>query len=92
MSQERLAELAGLSVVFISNLENGRRRASICTYKELASALGMSLSELVELPGEDESWDDNLLELFQTAKRLGSERQKLFVEAAKGLLLGLDGR
>lgn len=92
MSQERFAELAGLSVVFVSNLENGRRRASICTYMELAGALGMSLSELVELPGEKESWDENLLELFQAAKQLGSEKQRLFVEAAKGLLLGLDGR
>lgn len=91
ISQERLAELSGLSVVFVSNLENGRRRASICTYREVASALGMSLSELVELPGEKESWDENLLELFQSAKRLSAERQKVFIDAAKGLLQGLDG-
>lgn len=90
MSQERLAELAGLSVVFVSNVENGHRRASICSYNDIANALDMSLDELVELPGEKESWDSNMVALFQSAKKLNKEKQRVFVETLKGVLSGLE--
>ena len=91
MSQERLAEFAGLSIVFVSNLENGHRRASICSYNSIANALSMSLAELVDLPGDKENWDSNLAELFQTAKRLGQDKQKIFIETVRGVLAGIQG-
>lgn len=92
ISQEMLAEASGLSVVFVSNVENGHRRASICTYQEMATALGMSLSELVELPEDGASWDESLLDVFQLAKSLDGNKQKLFVDAARGMLKGLEGQ
>ena len=91
ISQERLAELAGLHPVYISHLECGRRRASICTYNSVAEALGVSLSELVELPTESEVWDSNLVSLFQIAKKLERDKQIIFVETVRGVLNGLDG-
>lgn len=47
LTQERLAEKAGLSVVFISLLENGRRTASFDTLLKVARALGVTLEELM---------------------------------------------
>ena len=91
ISQERLAELAGLHPVFISNVETGKVKASICSYNSIANALNMSLSELVELPGEKESWDSNMVALFQSAKRLSKDKQTVFVETVKGMLSGLEG-
>jgi len=91
VSQERLAELANLHPVFISNVETGKVKASICSYNSIAEALNMSLAELVEFPGENESWDSNMVVLFQSAKKLNKDKQKVFVETVKGMLSGLEG-
>lgn len=91
VSQERLAELANLHPVFISNVETGKVKASICSYNSIAEALEMTLAELVELPGEKESWNSNMVALFQSAKRLDKDKQRIFVETVKGVLSGLEG-
>lgn len=91
LSQEKLAELSGLHPIFISNVENGKVKASICTYNNIANALDMALSELMEMPGEKESWESGLVILFQSVKNLDIHKQKIFVETVKGLLLGLEG-
>lgn len=47
LTQEKLAEKAGLSVVFISLLENGWRTASFDTLVKVAKALRVSMEELM---------------------------------------------
>jgi transcriptional regulator with XRE-family HTH domain len=47
LTQERLAEKAGLSVVFVSLLENGWRAASMDSLLNIARALGVRLEDLV---------------------------------------------
>jgi len=47
MTQERLAELSGLSQQYLSGLESGRRNPTIVTLYELATALGVSHVDLV---------------------------------------------
>jgi transcriptional regulator with XRE-family HTH domain len=92
LSQERLAELAGLHPVYIVKVERGKVKASICTYLFLAKALGITLSELVELP-EDETLSERTLELFglfQTANRLDDDKFKVFTETVKGTLAGIQ--
>ena len=91
VSQERLAELANLHPVFISKIETGKVRASVCSYQSIAEALDMSLAELVELPGEKEYWDSNMIALFQSAKKLSPDKQMVFTETVKGVLSGLQG-
>ncbi len=48
LSQERLAEISDLDRTFISMIERGRRRATLDTAKQLANALGASLTEMVK--------------------------------------------
>jgi transcriptional regulator with XRE-family HTH domain len=48
MSQEKLAEAAALSVVFISRLENGRENVSLDALVRIAGALKTKLTDLVE--------------------------------------------
>ena len=48
MSQERLAELAGLHRAYISGVEIGRRNISLWTVHRLANALGVTSSALVD--------------------------------------------
>lgn len=47
ISQIRLAEMTGLSRVYIGYLEQGKRSGSILTYLEIVTALGYSLNDLV---------------------------------------------
>ena len=49
MSQERLAELSDMSTSYISLLERGQRNLTMLAAARIAAALGMRLSELVNL-------------------------------------------
>lgn len=52
LTQERVAELSGLSQQYLSDLERGRRNPTIITLYELAQALGVSHVSLVEPDGQ----------------------------------------
>ncbi len=47
LTQEQLAERSGFSQQYISGLEQGRRKPTVVTLHELATALGVSHVELV---------------------------------------------
>jgi len=48
LTQEQVEERSGLSQQYISGLENGHRNPSVVTLYHLATALGVSLVELVQ--------------------------------------------
>ena len=60
LSQERLAELAGLHRTYVSSVEQGRRNLSVENIQKIANALGVSMTELVQLCEDrlDKSKDD----------------------------------
>jgi transcriptional regulator with XRE-family HTH domain len=47
-NQAYLAEISGLGKIFISQLENGRKVASIATVETLATSFEMSISEFTK--------------------------------------------
>jgi transcriptional regulator with XRE-family HTH domain len=47
-NQAYLAELAGLGKIYISQLENGRKQASIGTIEALAQSFELTISELLK--------------------------------------------
>lgn len=47
LSQEALADAAGVHVTYLSGIENGRRNATLSVLERLAKSLGVSESELV---------------------------------------------
>lgn len=49
MTQEDLADRAGVSVRFVSLLETGRRQPSLSALAALGHGLGMPMSELIRL-------------------------------------------
>ncbi|HUB06888.1 MAG TPA: helix-turn-helix transcriptional regulator [Myxococcales bacterium] len=53
MSQEELAERAGISVSFLSMLERGRRLPHLETVVKLADVLGVTLSQFFDLDARD---------------------------------------
>ncbi len=48
ISQEKLAELAKMHRTYISGIERGERNVSLINIMRLASALGVSISKLME--------------------------------------------
>jgi transcriptional regulator with XRE-family HTH domain len=53
MSQQDLADAAGLSRVFVSAVERGRHGANVLALRHLAAALRMTLCDLVSEEGAD---------------------------------------
>ena len=49
MTQEKLAELSGLSLQYIGEIERGRRNPSLTSVETLAAAFGIPLAELFNL-------------------------------------------
>ncbi len=47
ISQEKLAELAGLHRTYISSVERGERNVTIETIQKCAEALGVSMAKLM---------------------------------------------
>ena len=47
ISQEKLAELAGLHRTYVSSVERGERNISLINIERLAKALGVPLAELM---------------------------------------------
>jgi transcriptional regulator with XRE-family HTH domain len=58
LSQEALADRAGLDRTFISLLERGRRRATLESTEAIAQALGVTLESLIH-EMQDQSADTN---------------------------------
>lgn len=54
LTQEKVAEAAGLHPNYISSVERGERNISICNIENIAFALGVCMSELVAEPQPQE--------------------------------------
>lgn len=48
LSQEALADLAGLDRTFVGLIERGRRRATLESAEAIASAFGLTLRQLIQ--------------------------------------------
>lgn len=55
LSQETLAHLAGLNPAFLGHIERSLKCPTVDTLNKIASALGMTLSELLDFDGGEEA-------------------------------------
>lgn len=92
ISQEKLAELSGLHPTYISDIENGKVNASIYSYFVVANALGIPLSEIVNLSGDrvDSEIETGIAELLCSIRGLTRKKQLFVLSAAKGLIAGIE--
>lgn len=80
LTQEKLAELTGLSVAFIGQIERGHNRASLSTIQKLADALNKKVSALfIDIPAKQQKGSKPLNRIQFLIERCSpSDRQKLF--------------
>lgn len=67
MTQEELAEQVGITVVYLSKVENGRVRPTLELLDSLCGAVGISLSTLfsgVQIQGDDYA-NEKVVKLFR---------------------------
>jgi transcriptional regulator with XRE-family HTH domain len=88
LSQEKLAELAGVHPTYISEVELGKANASITVFEGIALGLGMTLSELVQ--DQDKEMDIALLALVSKIQRLNDHQRKTYIETATVVLKGMQ--
>lgn len=91
LSQERLAELSDLHTTYISDIERGKANLSFCAVDALARALGLSLSEFVDLPQKGKATGGELLAIYSEAKQLDNRRRKAFTAVARALMTEIQG-
>lgn len=78
ITQEQLAEQAGISPKNLSEIENGRGNPTLTSLEGLAGALGISLSELFDFESEWFSVEDLRAHLFENLGKMGEEECRLY--------------
>lgn len=88
ITQERLAELADLNLSYLSEIERGQANVSLSVVNSIAEALEISVAELlVEIPRS--KTNDELFVLLHQVQSLDEKQQRIFINAAKGVMSGI---
>jgi transcriptional regulator with XRE-family HTH domain len=87
LSQEKLAETAGIHPTYVSEIELGKANASISIFDHLATGLGVTLPDLVKTQDLDE--DFVFMEFMSQVRSLDDRHRKVFLETAEAVLKGM---
>jgi len=88
LTQEKLAELAGISPTYVSNIEIGKYNVTVCVIKRISASLHVPAAQLFDFnSGKVER--DELIKTVVEIKSLNSKEQKLILETIKGMLAGI---
>ena len=77
ISQEQLAELIDRSTVFVSNLENGKKGASLESIVSICIVLDLSIDELIM--GTQKIYDDKYVDIVISVFQHCTDREKHFL-------------
>jgi transcriptional regulator with XRE-family HTH domain len=86
LTQEQLAELLDRSVEAVSLLERGQVSPNFETLERLGERLGISLKDLVDVPGGDNPRQAELIiQLTEIARTLDEDRLRIAIEQIRSL-------
>jgi len=77
LSQEQLADLIDKSTVFVSNLENGKKGASLESIVNICLVLDLSLDELIT--GAPKTYEDEYVDAVISVFQRCTDREKHFL-------------
>ena len=88
LTQEGLAEAAGISNNFVSYIENGKKTASINTVKKIADVFEMPISKLFsEIPLEKKATVDYTTEkIMYLIRDKSPSKKKLFLSICESIV------
>ena len=86
MTQEKLADLSGLSIQYIGEIERGKRNPSLTSIEMLASALGMSVSDLFDLEAFQVTNNEMKTKLIDQINRADDEQLRIFYAISRAVL------
>lgn len=79
LSQEKLAELSGCHPTYIGQVERGEKNATLESIEKITSALNISLSQLFEKLGNEETSDNIPLKVYEFfSAKTKSEQEHLY--------------
>lgn len=79
LSQEKLAELSGCHPTYIGQVERGEKNATLESIEKITSALNISLSQLFEKLGNEETSDNIPLKVYEFfSAKTKSEQEQLY--------------
>ena len=79
LTQQQLAEKAGVSVHYISAIERGNQSPSLTTLGRISRALSVNLSVLIDNPAEQSKLDQLIEELVNVMKANAREEDVAFL-------------
>ncbi len=88
MTQEDLSEYSDLSQNFISQIETGKKSASVVTLHKVAQAMGLPMSRFFDDPETTIFKDDSIIDksIILMVKKLTYPEKKLLVNMLKGMI------
>ena len=86
LSQEQLAESAGLSLKHLGELERGRGNPTLASLESLAGAFGISLSELFDFDHEQSDKEILREEVTKMVEGAGDEEIRRIYRVIKALV------
>lgn len=85
VTQEQLAETAGISAKGLGELERGRGNPSLASLEGLANALGVTLSELLDFEIEELTAEEIERELRSMIDNANDEKRRVFYRLLKAV-------
>ena len=92
LSQEALAEKAGISPNTVSRIEGGQMAMSIEIFRKLAKFLETDAGILLDAGGIEKGEESRLQDLFFRARKLKGKEQGILIKTMEALLDGMDGK
>lgn len=83
MSQEKLAEEAGISPSTVYRIEKGKANPTVAVLRAIMGVFGMGIGELFELEGVDLHWRE--IPWMMSIRRIEAELELLLLELEVGV-------
>lgn len=90
LSQEALAEQAGISPNTVSRIEGGQTAMSVEIFQKLVAILGMDANRLLGGMALPENETKQIHEIFHRVRNLNLGEQEIVMQTMKALMDGLE--
>lgn len=89
LSQEKVAEQAGISVNTVSRIEGGQSAMSIEIFIKMVQILGVDANELLGVSSQTKEGDGQCQEMFCRIRHLKQNEQTVVLQTMEALVNGL---